>query len=32
MDGITREPRWLAAQVPFVDLSDEFRANPVRLY
>jgi hypothetical protein len=31
MDGITREPKWLAAQVPFVDLSDEFRANPIRL-
>jgi len=31
MDGISREPRWLAAQVPFVDLTDEFRSNPVRL-
>ena len=31
MDGISREPRWLAAQVPFVDLTDEFRADPVRL-
>jgi len=31
MDGISREPKWLAAQVPFVDLTDEFRADPVRL-
>jgi len=31
MDGITREPRWLAAQVPFVDLTEEFRADPVSL-
>ena len=31
MDGISREPRWLAAQVPFVDLTDEFRSDPVRL-
>ena len=31
MDGIAREPRWLAAQVPFVDLAEEFRANPVSL-
>jgi len=29
MDGITKEPRWLAAQVPFVDLTEEFRADPV---
>jgi len=31
MDGITCEPRWLAAQEPFVDLTDTFRSNPVRL-
>ena len=31
MDGISREPRWLAAQVPFVDLTETFRADPVRL-
>jgi len=29
MDGITQDPRWLAAQVPFVELSDKFRADPV---
>src|SRR5262249_42873573 len=28
MDGITKDPLWLAAQVPFVELSDQFRANP----
>lgn len=32
MDGITREPRWLAAQVPFIDLTDQFRADPVRIF
>src|SRR5260221_8274652 len=31
MDGISSEPRWLAAQVPFLDLTEQFRANPVRL-
>jgi len=31
MDGITKEPRWLAAQVPFLDLTEKFRANPVSL-
>jgi hypothetical protein len=31
MDGIAREPRWLAAQVPFVDLTEEFRADPLSL-
>ena len=31
MDGITSEPRWLAAQVSFLDLSEKFRANPVKL-
>jgi hypothetical protein len=31
MDGIASEPRWLAAQVPFVDLTEEFRANPISL-
>ena len=29
MDAITKDPRWLSAQVPFVELSDKFRANPV---
>ena len=31
MDGIKKEPRWLAAQVPFVDLTEQFRADPVNL-
>lgn len=29
MDVITKNPRWLAAQVPFVEFSDKIRANPV---
>ncbi|MCX6926827.1 MAG: hypothetical protein NT154_27025 [Verrucomicrobia bacterium] len=29
MDAIAKDPRWLAAQVPFVELSDKFRADPV---
>jgi hypothetical protein len=29
MDGITKDPLWLGAQVPFVELSDEFRADRV---
>src|SRR5208282_129600 len=28
MDGITKDPRWLGAQVAFVELSDKFRADP----
>jgi hypothetical protein len=31
MDGITRDPLWLGAQVPFVELSDKFRADPLAL-
>jgi hypothetical protein len=31
MDGITSSPLWLGAQVPFVDLSEKFRANPLEL-
>ena len=31
MDGITRDPLWLGAQVPFVELSDKFRADPLVL-
>ena len=31
MDGITADPLWLAAQVPFVELSDKFRADPLSL-
>jgi len=27
MDTITKDPLWLSAQVPFVELSDKFRAN-----
>lgn len=29
MDVITQDPLWLAAQVPFVELSDAFRADPL---
>jgi hypothetical protein len=29
MDAITQAPLWLGAQVPFVDLSEMFRANPL---
>jgi hypothetical protein len=29
MDSIAKNPRWLAAQVPFVELSDKVRANPL---
>ena len=29
MDDITKDPRWLGAQVPFAELSDKIRANPV---
>jgi hypothetical protein len=31
MDGITKDPLWLGAQVPFVELSDKFRADPLEL-
>ena len=31
MDGITQDPLWLAAQVPFVDLGERFRSDPVAL-
>jgi hypothetical protein len=31
MDSITQDPLWLAAQVPFVELSDRFRADPLAL-
>jgi hypothetical protein len=31
MDGITQDPLWLSAQVPFVELSDRFRAEPLVL-
>ena len=29
MDNITRDPRWLSAQVPFVELTDKFRHDPL---
>jgi hypothetical protein len=29
MDGITKDPHWLDAQVPFVELSDKLRSNPL---
>jgi len=29
MDGICKDPLWLSAQVPFVELSDKFRGDPL---
>ena len=29
MDMIAKEPTWLGAQVPFVELSEKFRASPL---
>jgi hypothetical protein len=29
MTGITQDPLWLKAQVPFVELSEKFRAEPL---
>jgi hypothetical protein len=29
MDGITKDPLWLSAQEPFVDLSEKFRSEPL---
>lgn len=29
MEDITKDQRWLAAQVPFVEFSDKIRVNPV---
>lgn len=29
MDNIAKNPRWLEAQVPFVELADMIRANPL---
>jgi len=29
MDAITKDPLWLGAQVPFVELSEKFRADPL---
>ena len=30
MDNITKDPNWIEAQVPFVELSDKVRSNPLR--
>jgi len=30
MEEIAREPRWLSAQVPFAELGDAMRADPLR--
>jgi hypothetical protein len=29
MNDITKDPRWLAAQVPFAELTEKFRGNPL---
>ena len=29
MDGITKDAHWIDAQVPFVELSDKVRSNPL---
>jgi hypothetical protein len=29
INGITKDSRWLAAQVPFAELTDKFRASPL---
>jgi hypothetical protein len=29
MDAIAKNPLWIAAQVPFVELSEQFRASPL---
>ncbi len=31
MDGITQDPLWLSAQVPFVELSEKVRSDPLQL-
>ena len=31
MDGISKDPLWLSAQVPFVELSDKFRSDQLVL-
>ena len=31
MDAITRNPRWLDAQVPFAELADKVRARPLAM-
>jgi hypothetical protein len=29
MDMITKDPQWISAQVPFAELSEEIRSNPL---
>ena len=29
MDAISKDPLWIGAQVPFVELSDKFRSDPL---
>jgi hypothetical protein len=31
MDDISKDPKWLQAQVPFVEMSERFRSNPLTL-
>lgn len=31
MDSIAKDPRWLNAQVPFAELSEKIRANPLSI-
>jgi hypothetical protein len=31
MDAIAKDPRWIAAQVPFAELSERIRANPLEV-
>jgi hypothetical protein len=31
MDSITKNPRWLSAQVPFAELADKIRVNPLEV-
>jgi hypothetical protein len=31
MDTIAQHPQWLGAQVPFVELSEQVRADPLAL-
>jgi hypothetical protein len=31
MNEIARDPRWLEAQVPFAELSDQIRSSPLKL-
>jgi hypothetical protein len=32
MEGITKDARWIEAQVPFVELSEKFRSSPLVCY